>query len=388
VASIVEKSDEFLIKEIFRNATPPGHVQLDIVRIPGTGKRDGLAHGFRAISRLSPNPDAVAIVMDGDTVLGPDVIRKCVPFFALNPKLGALTTDEISEGAGSKTFRDWYDMRFAQRQINMASFALSQQVLVLTGRMSLFRADVVTDSSFIDHVENDSIEHWFLGHFKFLTGDDKSSWYWLLQRGYQMTYLPDVQVTSIEDQIAPTFLKSANLLMFRWFGNMLRNNGRAIGLGPARMGLFTWWCLVDQRLSIWTTMTGPVFALFLTLKHGLIFIPFFIVWIGFTRWVQSLILLNSRYELNWRYPFLLYFSQVYGAFLKTFIMFRLDRQSWTRQKTTLNRDLSLWQRVLQRYSSVIFHLTSLVVFLALIGIFSGTFVQPQQFVWQIIGFHI
>lgn len=29
---------------------PPDRVSLDFVRIPGTGKRDGLAYGFRAIS--------------------------------------------------------------------------------------------------------------------------------------------------------------------------------------------------------------------------------------------------------------------------------------------------------------------------------------------------
>jgi glycosyltransferase Alg8 len=31
------------------------------------------------------------------------------------------------------------------------------------------------------------------------------------------------------------------------------------------------------------------------------------------------------------YPFILYYSQVVGAFAKSFIMFRMDRQKWTRQ---------------------------------------------------------
>ena len=41
VASIVELGDEFLVKDIFRRMAPPEHVNLMIVRIPGTGKRDG-----------------------------------------------------------------------------------------------------------------------------------------------------------------------------------------------------------------------------------------------------------------------------------------------------------------------------------------------------------
>lgn len=51
VASIVELSDEMLMRAIWRRLDPPERVQLRLVRIPGTGKRDGLAYGFRAISR-------------------------------------------------------------------------------------------------------------------------------------------------------------------------------------------------------------------------------------------------------------------------------------------------------------------------------------------------
>ena len=36
-----------------------------LVRIAGTGKRDALAFGFRAISKLSPPEDAVVAVIDG-----------------------------------------------------------------------------------------------------------------------------------------------------------------------------------------------------------------------------------------------------------------------------------------------------------------------------------
>ncbi len=46
VASIVEKSDEAVVRELWEKANPPKNIRLMIVRIPGTGKRDGLAQGF------------------------------------------------------------------------------------------------------------------------------------------------------------------------------------------------------------------------------------------------------------------------------------------------------------------------------------------------------
>jgi len=92
VCSLVEMSDELLVKSLWAKYNPPAHVKLDIVRIAGTGKRDGLAYGFRAISRMLPDENAVVAVIDGDTVLGDGVVRKTVPWFKLFPNVGGLTT--------------------------------------------------------------------------------------------------------------------------------------------------------------------------------------------------------------------------------------------------------------------------------------------------------
>lgn len=377
VASIVELGDEFLVKELFRQANAPARVQLQIVRIPGTGKRDGLAQGFRAISRAMPEPGSIVALIDGDSVLEDGLIRKCVPFFQMNPNLGALTTDEECDVRGSKVIREWHHLRFAQRQILMSSVALSKKVLTLTGRMSMFRAEIVCNPEFIHHVENDSINHWRLGQFKFLTGDDKSSWFWVLKAGYDMMYVPDVLVHTVEHPPSDNFFKATSMLMFRWFGNMLRTNGRAVALGPHRIGLFTWWCVVDQRISMWTSLAGPVFAVMLAIKHSLAFLPIYFVWIGFTRWVMTLMLLTSRPVLSWYYPFLIYYNQLWGSLIKTYVFFRLDRQSWTRQKTKLNRGLSEGHARFVRATSVAMHGVAIVTFVALMGIISGVLVMPE-----------
>ena len=56
VCSIVEMSDELLVKSLWAKMNPPAHVKLDFVRIPGTGKRDGLAYGFRAVNQVIDSP--------------------------------------------------------------------------------------------------------------------------------------------------------------------------------------------------------------------------------------------------------------------------------------------------------------------------------------------
>lgn len=371
VASIVELADEFLYKEVFRQYNPPEHVKLQIVRIPGTGKRDGLAQGFRAISRDMPLPGSVVAVIDGDSVLQDGLIRKCAPFFKFMPNLGALTTDEECDVKGSRIIREWHHLRFAQRQILMCSVAQSKKVLTLTGRMSMFRAEIVTDPNFISHVQEDSINHWRLGKFKFLTGDDKSSWFWVLKQGYDMLYVPDTVVMTVEHPPSDNFFKATTQLMFRWFGNMLRTNGRALALGPHRIGLFTWWCVVDQRISMWTSVAGPVFAIMLVIKHSVMFFPIYMAWIGFTRWVMSLLLLTSRPVLSWYYPFLIYYNQIWGSMIKIYVFFRLDKQSWTRQKTKLNRGMSKAQQRFVDFTSVYMYVVAITIFVALVGLMSG-----------------
>src|SRR3546814_17177088 len=79
-----------------------------------------------------------------------------MPFFKLRPKMDALTTDETCEVVGAQIFRDWYNMRFAQRQILMCSIGLSRRVLTLNGRMSAFRSSVSSNPEFIRMVEAES----------------------------------------------------------------------------------------------------------------------------------------------------------------------------------------------------------------------------------------
>lgn len=366
VCSIVELADELLIKALWDSYTPPEQVKLSFVRIPGTGKRDGLAHGFRAISRYLPDAEAVVAVVDGDTVLSLGLVRQTVPWFKLFPKVGGLTTNEFCEVRGSYLMSQWHKLRFAQRHINMCSMALGKRVLTMTGRMSVFRAQVVTDPGFIQDVESDYLQHWRLGRFRFLTGDDKSSWYSLMRLGYDTFYVPDAAINTVEHPPEKSFFKASRKLMFRWYGNSLRQNSRALHLGVRRLGWFTSLVLFDQRVSMWASLLGPSVAIIASLKYSMAYLLIYVLWVGLTRLVLSLLLLASGHPVGPAYPLILYYNQLVGAMVKIYVFFRLDRQSWTRQKTKLNRGLASYQRWFNTWSSRAMTFSAGSVFCALL----------------------
>jgi len=346
VSSVVDGADERLIRAVFDTmAMDMGGVQLVIDRIPANGKRDALARTLRLIGGYAPTTRDILVFVDGDTMVPVDIVAQSAPWFT-DPNVGALTTDEGVVIEKKNLFRDWFIMRFNQRQVMMCSTGLSERVLTLTGRMSVFRASLATNPDFIEQIRDDFLDHWRLGRVKFLTGDDKSTWFWLLRHGYKMLYLPDVRSWSMETQPRPGFLDSSQVLMTRWFGNMMRTNGRALRLSPKSIGLFTWWSVLDQRISMWTTLVGPLTVALAAIMHDAGVIPLYIAWVMSTRYVFCVII--SLFRGTWfpiTHPPILYFSQIVGAATKTFVFFRLDRQKWTRQGSGAKVALTAAQRL-------------------------------------------
>lgn len=332
VASVVDGADERLIRQLFAASRDDmSGVKLIIDRIKANGKRDALAKTLRIIAGEAPTWHDIVVFVDGDTCVPEDVVADSVPFFT-NPNLGALTTDEGVIIEKKNLFRDWFILRFNQRQVMMCSMGLSNRVLTLTGRMSVFRAALATRPDFIEQVHHDFLDHWRLGRVTFLTGDDKSTWYWLLRHGFEMAYLPDVRSWSMETQPRPGFFDSSKVLMTRWFGNMMRTNSRALRLSPSLIGPFTWWSILDQRVSMWTTLVGPTAVIFAALTDTIAIIPIYIGWVMITRYLFCVII--SLFRGTWfpiTHPFILYFGQIAGAAVKTYVLFRLDKQKWTRQ---------------------------------------------------------
>lgn len=337
VASVTDRAEQALAEDILCPRAAAGRIRLVTMIQDGTGKRSALADGLRAIARRLPGPRAIVVLMDGDTFAEPDLLRRSLPFFQLMPDLGGVTTDAHAVVTGSRWGRSWYELRYAQRHLLMSSMSVSRKLLVLTGRLSMIRADIVTRPDFIAIVEKDGLSHWRYGRFTFLTGDDKSTWFWLLRNRWSMLYLPDVRIRSREHFPTGAFLPQSAHLMARWFGNMLRSNGRALALGPRRVGFFVWWCLLDQRLSMWTSLTGPAFALLWAMLVTPRILAVYLLWVALTRLFHAGLIGMLRGSFSFRSPVLLYYTQVVGSIIKVLASFRLNRQHWTRQNVAQPR---------------------------------------------------
>lgn len=375
VAAVSDPADETLIARWAREFDPNGQIDIVVTYQDGRGKRIAMAEGLRALSRRMPEDDAILILIDGDSRVRPGSFKRLVPFFMTDPALGALTIDNRAYADGSHWIKEWYELRLAQRHLLMQSMALSERLLVLTGRFSMFRARLALDRSFIRQVESDSMQHWRLGRVDYLSGDDKSTWFWLLARGWKMLYVPDVAVDNLESMPARNFPVSSLRLMHRWFGNMLRISGRAIALGPGRMGLFTWWCLIDQRVSMWTTLVGPATVFWLTIAGWPQAMLIYLSWITMTRMVAAIVIGWERRRFSPYYIPLLYYQQIVGALMKIYLSFRLNRQGWTRQGITTygGQAKAYGHQTMAR----LLQMTAMVAFFYVVGLAIGVVAPPS-----------
>ncbi len=372
VAAVTEERDIDVLRLVLREHGDPKTVEIVTQYQKGDGKRSAMAEALRCIARRLPPPNSIVVLMDGDIRLDPGALRNTASLFIADPELEAVTTNNGALVDGGPWTREWYALRYAQRHITMASMALSSKLLVLTGRFSVFRAEKATAPGFIRIVGADSILHWRLGRIRFLSGDDKSTWFYLMRGRAKMLYVPDVMAYGYEAlPDKDKFLVSTLSLLRRWFGNMLRTNGRAIRLGPYRMGFFTWWSLIDQRLSMWTSLVGPVVTVILALSVTPLYILLYLMWVVLTRTATSGItgLVSGRFSPLW--PILIYYNQVMGALVKIHVGFHLDRQRWTRQ------NLASEQSLTKTIASHALHAATMILFVYLLFYASAQLPWPD-----------
>lgn len=364
---VTTEAEIIAIEQILKTEDPDlSSIELISLADPGRGKRKALVNGLRKLASMNLPQDTIVGLMDGDSVISAGTFRKCMPFFRMFPKMGALTTDEMPIVVGSYLFSEWLHLRFCQRHLYMCSHALSRKLLCLTGRFSLYRAEAALDPSFADLLENDNLDDWLWGRFKFLSGDDKSTWYWLLRRKYDLLYMPDVMVHTIET-ISGSFRERAYQNMRRWFGNMLRNGNRALALGPHRTGLFIWYCLLDQRISIWTSLIAPGLLLLYLFQANWTAVAIISSWIAFSRPLFLMIIFWGREsQLKPIHLVILLLAQWSSSLIKIWTQMNLPKQKWSnRGNQSRSVEGLAWKRRLKDYTSrflVIVQTFSFVVF--------------------------
>lgn len=367
VACVSDPADADVIRLLLERADVPAGTSVAVLAQAGKGKRHAMGAALRLIAARKPLPGSIVVLMDGDNLLGPEALRKACSVLLTQPRVGAVTTENIPVVMGGAITREWYRLRMAQRHLLMCSVALSRKVMVLTGRFSVFRAEIATDPDFILTLEEDVLRHPRLGRIRMLTGDDKSTWFWTLRRGWQMLYLPDVTVHPAEELPRPGFFDSTLALMTRWYGNMMRNSGRALALGPRRCGLFLWLCLLDQRVSIWTAMTAPVVFGLASVIRSPAYLAIYLFWVLATRMGQALVLAAATGRFHPLFPFLLYYNQLSGALVKIYMLFHVNKQKWTRQTIAAGGDGDQATQYFRNLSSdVLLLLASLAAVLAIV----------------------
>jgi glycosyltransferase Alg8 len=325
--------DDMVISSIYNSHPVKEKVDL-IFQRQSKGKRIAMGHALRSAARryhmLDDDPHSAIIFMDGDSYLEPGTLPKVLPFFGLIPRLGALTTNEVAFiNTESSWYKNWFNLKFGQRHILFQSHSLSRKVLTLTGRFSIFRTSIVVQEDFIRQIENDVITHWRHGKFRFLMGDDKSSWYYLLKNQWEMLYIPDVLCYSLESRDAD-FLELSLSLPFRWYGNTLRNNDRALAVGWRKVGFFIWMCILDQRLSMWTSLVGISGAIILSIFKSFIYLPMYLAWVLIVRTTQMAVITYCGHPVSIKTIPLMLYNQWVGAFIKIHSYFNLSSQKWSK----------------------------------------------------------
>lgn len=320
--------DEEIICNFLRLHATDVNIELVIIRQNIPGKRMAIGLVLRAMCRRGIHRDDMIVFMDGDAILAPGIISRCTPLFRHDPELQAVTTNEEVLCFGPQWMQIWLTMRFAQRRIAMQSHALSNKVLTLTGRMSMFRANHLTRYPFIRMLEADHLNHWLWGDFRFLSGDDKSTWYYMLLQDAKMLYVPDALVYTVEE-VSGSGIERMTQNFRRWSGNMLRNGTRALLLGPRKVGFFIWWCVLDQRIAMWTMLISPIVACSVSLLVNGYYLFSYLIWIAVSRMCLSLFLYRYSDKIYLSYPLILYANQLLNAAVKVYCLFRLSKQRWS-----------------------------------------------------------
>ena len=132
-------------------------------------------------------------------------------------------------------------------------------------------------------------------------------------------------------------------------GNMLRNSWRAIHLGPGRLRPFPWLCVIDQRISMWTSLIGPTAALLGAASGNWAFLCGYLLWVLASRCVRVIPACLHGRRVSVLYVPIQVFSEWMGAAVKVWASFHPVKQTWlNRGRRTLDSSRMASFRVLRQ----------------------------------------
>ena len=307
-------------------------VVMQFVRQIGMGKREAMADALNLMKASFPDGEGnFTLLMDGDTILTPDAIRRSIGEMQVDPKTGAVCVNEVPLVEGEILFTAWRWLRSVQRNQIMSSFALSRRVLVLTGRFSMYRSEILLQTDVINRIRKDFLVRKDL-YISLLTGDDKTTWLEVLRRGYDIRYLPDAFIYPVEQQDSEkSFVKETIALTTRYSGNMARANLHIDAWRGAKGKLHFQYGLLDQRISMWTSLLTPLVLLLSLFFDSFDVFILFLTYALLIKNLQALALAASGRAYDPYFPYLIFYNQVMSSAVKIFAFAYLHRQKWNNQ---------------------------------------------------------
>ena len=111
-------SDERVIAEHLATVGSGVRLEVTFVRQTRPGKRVAIGLALRTISRIGIGGDTPVVFLDGDSLMAPGCLERCLPLFELEPRMDALTTLERAVVRGpahdeTVLMQKWLDLRFA-----------------------------------------------------------------------------------------------------------------------------------------------------------------------------------------------------------------------------------------------------------------------------------
>ncbi len=327
-------------KELLHEAIEAeSNITMQFVQQIGLGKREAMADALNLMQACFPAVEGnFTLLMDGDTILTPEAIRRSIGEMQVDPNTGAVCVNEVPLVEGDELFVAWRWLRSVQRNQMMSSFALSRRVLVLTGRFSMYRSEILLQSDVINRIRKDFLVHKDR-YISLLTGDDKTTWLEVLRRGYDMRYLPDVLVYPVEQQDwKKSFVSETIALTTRYSGNMARANLHLDAWRGAKGKLHFQYGLLDQRVSMWTSLLTPTVLVFSLLFDSFDVFVLFLTYALLIKNLQALALFVTSRAYDPYFPYLIFYNQVMSSAVKIFTFAFLHRQKWNNQNNTSVQD--------------------------------------------------
>lgn len=378
------------------------------------GKRDGFDKAFLILNTQTlpcPVAETGLLVLDGDSeipreftseflvrIFAPlSLIRKVVATTIHN--LAFVHSDSIGKIAEVL-------MRFIRR-----FWAMSASPNVLTGRCSAYHGTIAANPEFQRLLISDLINHQkeekgilegdpllapgrlivrIFGLaalvsqqiFFTLTGDDKSTIWFVLKEGYDIVFNPDLYVVCHEDiphkieWLPDIWCFQLPALAIRYCRNTMNNHARLLSLGIKRLTIPRYVSIMIDRFTFWTAILGLMGVPYLTWRFGFGYLYVYFSWVLTHRTFMTLIMCIAAAQA-WSafYPVIMYNYHTSLVLVK--IWATVDAVSnWTRQRMEVVRT--------NRLSNILAFVIIVVFMFLVVGIMSEVVRIPDLFEFSVI----